>query len=118
MTLWGPPQVANYMPAGISRVTTLRAWLNQWSIDHTNADSMRWLPEIDVPVCVVLGSADPTVMPDMGRHMYEVATRAPGRDLKMIIGATHYFEGQPDLLDEALDHIAAFVDAYTGAVTP
>ena len=31
VTLWGRPEVANYLPAGISRVTTCRSWLNQWS---------------------------------------------------------------------------------------
>jgi pimeloyl-ACP methyl ester carboxylesterase len=110
VTLWGPPQVANLMPAGISRVSTLRAWLNQWSVDHTQADSMRWLPEIDVPVAVILGTADPTVMPAMAAEMHAAATKAPSRRLHLITGATHYFEGQPDLLDTALDHVAAFVE--------
>jgi pimeloyl-ACP methyl ester carboxylesterase len=109
VTLWGPPRVANHMPAGISRVTTLRAWLNQWSIDHTNADSLRWLPEIDVPLTVLLGTADPTVLPAMAQQMHDAATGAPVRDLHYVQGATHYFEGQPELLDEALDHIAAFL---------
>jgi pimeloyl-ACP methyl ester carboxylesterase len=108
-TLWGPPQVANYMPAGISRVTTLRSWVNQWSIDDTYADSLRWLPEIDVPVSVVLGTADVTVLPAMAQQMHDAATRAPVRDLRFVSGATHYFEGQPDLLNQALDHIALFI---------
>jgi len=108
-TLWGPPQVANYMPAGISRVTTLRSWINQWSIDDTHADSLRWLPQIDVPVSVVLGTADVTVLPTMAQQMHDAATRAPVRDLRFVSGATHYFEGQPDLLDQALDHIALFI---------
>jgi len=108
-TLWGPPQVANYMPAGISRVTTLRSWINQWSIDDTHADSLRWLPQIDVPVSVVLGTADVTVLPAMAQRMHDAATRAPVRDLRFVSGATHYFEGQPDLLDQALDHIALFI---------
>ncbi len=108
-TLWGPPQVANYMPAGISRVTTLRSWINQWSIDDTHADSLRWLPQIDVPVSVLLGTADVTVVPAMAQQMHDAATQAPVRDLKFVKGATHYFEGQPDLLSEALDHIARFI---------
>jgi pimeloyl-ACP methyl ester carboxylesterase len=112
VTLWGPPRVANHMPAGISRVTTLRAWLNQWSIDHTNADSLRWLPEVDVPLTIVLGTADPTVLPAMAQQMHDAATAAPVRDLHYVKGATHYFEGQPDLLDEALDHIAAFLGEH------
>jgi pimeloyl-ACP methyl ester carboxylesterase len=114
VTLWGPPEIANLMPAGISRVTSLRAWLNQWSIDHTNADSFRWLPEIDVPLAVVLGSGDPTVLPSMARDMHDAAVKAPVRELRMVKGATHYFEGQPELLDEALDCIAAFLDEHVG----
>jgi pimeloyl-ACP methyl ester carboxylesterase len=109
VTLWGSPQVANYMPAGISRVTTLRSWINQWSIDDTNADSLRWLPEIDVPVGVVLGTADVTVLPAMAQQMHDASTRAPVRDLQFVPGATHYFEGRPDLLDQALEHIARFI---------
>jgi pimeloyl-ACP methyl ester carboxylesterase len=115
VTLWGPPQVANHLPAGISRVTTLRSWLNQWSIDRTNADSLRWLPEIDVPLTVVLGTADPTVLPAMAEQMHDAAVAAPVRDLRYVKGATHYFENQPDLLDEALGHIAAFITRHVGA---
>ncbi len=108
-TLWGPPQVANYMPAGISRVTTLRSWINQWSIDDTNADSLRWLPQMDVPVGVVQGTADVTVLPAMAQQMHDAASRAPVRDLRFVSGGTHYFEGRPDLLDQALDQIASFI---------
>ena len=43
-SLWGPPAIANYLPAGIGRCTTLRSWINQWSLDHTLGDSLRWLP--------------------------------------------------------------------------
>jgi pimeloyl-ACP methyl ester carboxylesterase len=114
-TLWGPPQVANYMPAGISRVTTLRSWINQWSIDDTNADSLRWLPEIDVPVGVVLGTADVSVLPAMAQRMHDAATRAPGRDLQFVKGGAHYFEGQPELLHEALDHITRFITEHVRA---
>jgi pimeloyl-ACP methyl ester carboxylesterase len=112
VTLWGPPAVANLMPAGISRVTTLRAWLNQWSIEHTNADSLRWFPEIDVPVLVELGTADPTVLPSMAQQMYDASTASPRRDLHYITGATHYFENQPELLTEALDVMAEWINHH------
>ncbi len=105
VTLWGPPQVANYMPAGISRSSTCRSFLNQWSIDHAQGDSLRWLPEITSPVLVVLGSADPTVLPNMAQQMYDATTAASRRDLHFVKGGTHYFENQPDQLAEALDTI-------------
>ena len=109
VTLWGAPQVANYMPAGISRVTTCRSWLNQWSLDHTMGDSLRWLPQVDTPLLVVLGTADPTVLPHMAQQLYDTATTARRRDLHYVKNATHYFEGQPELLAEALDTIAAWL---------
>jgi pimeloyl-ACP methyl ester carboxylesterase len=114
VTLWGPPEVANYLPAGIGRVTTIRSWLNQWSVDHTQGDAMRWLGQIDVPVLVVSGTADPTVLPHMGREMHDAATAAPVRDILDITGATHYFEGQPELLAQALDRIASWIGANLG----
>ena len=48
------------------------------------------------------------------RESNAAAVLAPARELKMVKGATHYFEGQPDLLAEALDHMAAFVDEHVG----
>jgi pimeloyl-ACP methyl ester carboxylesterase len=111
-TPWGRPEVTNYLPAGIGRVATLRSWLNQWSIDHTNGDSLRWLPEIEVPIQIVLGSGDPLVMPSTAQQMHDAATKAPVRELHFVKGANHYFEGQPDQLAEALDLIAAFVTAH------
>jgi pimeloyl-ACP methyl ester carboxylesterase len=108
VTLWGPPAVANYLPAGIGRCTTLRSWLNQWSIDHSLGDSLRWLGQIEAPVLVVVGTADPTVLPQMGAQMHAAAVNAPA-ELVQVKGATHYFENQPDQLDEALDALADWV---------
>jgi fermentation-respiration switch protein FrsA (DUF1100 family) len=104
--------VADYMPAGIGRVSTLRSWLNQWSIDHTMGDSLRWLPEITSPVLIELGTADPTVLPAMAQQMFDAATSATRRDLHYIKGATHYFEGQSALLDEALDVMTAWIRTH------
>jgi pimeloyl-ACP methyl ester carboxylesterase len=111
VTLWGPPQVANYMPAGISRLSSCRSWLNQWSLDHTMGDSLRWLPEIATPLLIVLGTADPTVLPNMAQQMYDAATASTRRDLHYVKGATHYFEDQPEQLAEALDTIANWLAA-------
>src|ERR1700722_6213142 len=45
-TLWGAPEVANYLPAGVSRYTTLHSWINQWSVDQTLGNALRWLPTV------------------------------------------------------------------------
>lgn len=114
VSLWGPPAVANYLPAGIGRYSTVRAWLNQWSIDHTNGDALQWLPEIDVPVLVEYGTADVTVLPHMGQEMHDAATSAPSREIYPVKGAGHYFEGTPELLAEALDVLVDWVDRRVG----
>lgn len=114
VTLWGKPEVANYLPAGISRVTSVRSWLNQWSVDHTNGNALHWLEQIGVPVLIASGTADPTVLPLMGREMYQAAKSAAVRDLIEIPGATHYFEGQPELLADALDRITAWIVKNVG----
>jgi len=111
VSLWGPPAVANYLPAGIGRCTTLRSWLNQWSLDHTLGDSLRWLPEINHPVWVGVGTADPVVTPQMAQQMYDAAAGSTSRVLAHFKGGTHYFEGQPDILAEALDSLAEWASA-------
>ncbi|MGD9796839.1 MAG: alpha/beta hydrolase [Acidimicrobiia bacterium] len=108
VSLWGPPAVANYLPAGIGRCATLRSWLNQWSFDHTLGDSIRWLPQLDTPVMVAVGTADPVVVPQMAQQMYDAAVKAP-RELLFVKGATHYFEGQPEQLAEAQDALADWI---------
>jgi pimeloyl-ACP methyl ester carboxylesterase len=109
-SLWGPPAIANYLPAGIGRCTTLRSWINQWSLDHTLGDSLRWLPELTTPVMIILGSADPVVTPSMARQMFDATARAP-RELLMVPGATHYFEGQAELLADALDAMTEWIES-------
>jgi len=108
VSLWGPPAIANYLPAGIGRCSTLRSWLNQWSLDHSLGDSLRWLPTITCPVWVGVGTADPVVTPQMARQMHDAASAASSRALVEIKGGTHYFEGQPQALGEALDALCGW----------
>jgi pimeloyl-ACP methyl ester carboxylesterase len=110
VSLWGPPAVANYLPAGIGRCTTLRSWINQWSFDTTLGDSIRWLPELDTPVMVAVGTADPVVVPQMAQQMYDAAVKAP-RELLFVKGATHYFENQPEQLAQAQDALVDWIKA-------
>lgn len=109
VSLWGPPAIANYLPAGIGRTCTMRSWLNQWSIDHTLGDSLRWLPQIEGPVLVAVGTADPVVVPQMAQQMYDAAEKAD-RQIAFVKGGTHYFENQPEILAEALDTMAVWAE--------
>ena len=104
VSLWGTPAEANYLPAGPGRFTTTRSWLNQWSLDHSNGNALRWMPELEVPLLVVYGSGDPICHPSHARQMHE-ASRGTDDDIVCIKGADHYFKGQPELLAEACDAI-------------
>jgi pimeloyl-ACP methyl ester carboxylesterase len=108
VSLWGDPAYANYFPAGIARYTTARSWINQWSLDDSLGDSLRWLPTIQAPVHIIYGTADTAAHPTHAREMYEAA-RPESRSITAITGAGHYFENQPDLLAEACDDLASWL---------
>jgi pimeloyl-ACP methyl ester carboxylesterase len=112
VSLWGPPETANMLPAGIGRYSTLRSWINQWSIDTTYGDALRWLPDVQVPVLIEYGTADVTVLPHMGREMHAAA--GAGAEEIAVPGAGHYYEGTPDLLDQALDGLADWINRKVG----
>lgn len=112
VSLWGPPEIANMLPAGIGRYSTLRSWLNQWSVDHTFGNAMQWLPDVQVPVLVEYGTADVTVLPQMGQEMH--ATAGEGAEQIAVAGAGHYYEGTPELLEQALDGLADWVTRKVG----
>lgn len=101
-TLWGKPEIANYLPAGLNRYTSLRSWINQWSIDRTNGDALKWLPGIRAPTLVVGGSADTGSPPVVLQQLYDAIENAK-KEYVLIPEATHYFEGRPDLLERACE---------------
>lgn len=104
VTLWGPPQTANYLPASLAHFTTLRSWLSQWSLAHTNA-GVRNFADISSPILVILGTADPTVMPSHTEQI-TAAIRHDDWERVDIPGGTHYFEGRPDQVRQVA-HVVA-----------
>jgi pimeloyl-ACP methyl ester carboxylesterase len=103
-TLWGEPWVANYQPATLGHLTSLRAWLSQWSFDDSPANAPAELPHVSVPVQVIYGSADTAAFPSHASAMFD-AVGHDRRELTVIKGADHYFRGQPELAREMCEHI-------------
>ncbi|GAA1236062.1 alpha/beta fold hydrolase [Prauserella halophila] len=103
-TLWGDPWVANYQPATLGHLTSLRAWLSQWSFDDSRANAPAELPHVTVPVQVIYGSADTAAFPSHAQAMFD-AINHDRRELNVIKGADHYFRGQPELAREMCEHI-------------
>jgi pimeloyl-ACP methyl ester carboxylesterase len=98
----GKPETANTGPVGIGRFSTLRAWLSQWSIDDSNADGPRSAASISVPLLSVENSADDAVPQPHARIIHDAAA-SKDKTMRVIKGATHYYQGQPELLKQAVD---------------
>ena len=91
----GNPETANSGPVGLARFSMLRAWLSQWSPDHTNADALRAMPGVSVPLLVVENQADDAVPPSHPRDVFAAATMQD-KSYVVIDGATHYYRDQPE----------------------
>ncbi|WP_169948231.1 alpha/beta fold hydrolase [Microbispora sp. H11081] len=104
-TLWGSPWVANFQPASLGHLTSLRSWLSQWSYDHSRANAYKALAHVEAPVMVVYGSADCAAFPSHAHNMYR-AIAHDRREMVEIKGADHYFQGRPDLVETMCDLVA------------
>ena len=98
----GKPETANTGPMGIGRFSTLRAWLSQWSVDDSNADGPKCARSISVPLLAVENSADDAVPQPHARIIHEAAG-SRDKSFHLIKGATHYYQGQPELLQQAVE---------------
>ena len=105
----GKPATANNGPIGLGRFSTLRAWLSQWSIDDTNADGPKCARSISVPLLVIENSADDAVPQPHARIIHDAAA-SRDKTFKVIKGATHYYQGQPELLKQAVDLCVGWMD--------
>jgi len=104
----GNPETVNTGPVGIARFSTLRAWLSQWSVDDTNAHGEQCAARIRVPLLVIENSADDAVpQPHTGRVF--AAAASVDKSFHVIKGATHYYVGQPELMQSTIDLTLAWL---------
>ena len=97
----GDPEVANCAPAGIGRFSTLRSWLSQWSLDDTRANGPQCAANVRAPMLLIENSADDAVpQPDVG--IIHRAAGSTDKTMKIMKGATHYYQGQPELLAQVV----------------
>jgi pimeloyl-ACP methyl ester carboxylesterase len=101
-TFLGDPETANTGPVGIGRFSTLRAWLSQWSVDDSNADGPKCAAWISVPLLAIENSADDAVPQPHARIIHDAAA-SRDKTFRVIKGATHYYQGQPELLKQAVE---------------
>ncbi len=96
----GNPETVNSGPVGLARFTTLRSWLSQWSLDDSCGNGLENARRVRAPLLVIENSADDAVPTTHPKMLFEAAASAD-KVYRIIKGATHYYAGQPDLLDEA-----------------
>jgi pimeloyl-ACP methyl ester carboxylesterase len=98
----GNPETANTGPVGLARFAMLRSWLSQWSIDDTRAHGVKSASNITVPFLAIENTADDAVpQPHTGK--IHAAAASKDKTMKAIKGATHYYQGQPELLKQAVE---------------
>jgi len=103
----GVPETVNTGPVGLARFSMLRSWLSQWSLEHSRADGETCARGVTVPLLAIEHSADDAVpQPDV-RLMHD-ACASTDKEFHCLVGANHYFKGQPEHLQQAVDRITAW----------
>jgi pimeloyl-ACP methyl ester carboxylesterase len=99
----GDPRAVNVGPVGLARFSTLRSWLSQWSYDLSNVNGAHNARRIThTPVLQIVNSADDAAPASHGPIIRDaLATR--DKEYRVISGATHYYLGQPQQLQECID---------------
>jgi len=113
LTIWDEdPRVANYTPGPLRgprtrlRVMTARSWLSQRSLEASQFEVSRYLPDCKVPTIVLCGTAD-AIGPEHSRMTFE-GSPDPGKKLVWIKDGTHFMRGQEDKQAEVADAIAGW----------
>jgi hypothetical protein len=109
-SVWGQgaagARAVNYAASQMGRVTSLTAWLSQWS-PRSRADGPSNLARTSVPVLLCSHTGDQSTFPST-RAAWLGAGGDRIRNID-IAGGNHYLAGQPRLVEEVADVMAAFM---------
>lgn len=73
-------------------------WVNTFGTpDECNASTLKYLPQVTVPLLVLHGSRDTISLPENAKTMYDAAIQAPRRDLAWA-DADHFFFAPPEAI--------------------
>lgn len=104
----GDPRLVNDGPSALARFTTTRSWLSQWSLDDAQVDGVEAAKRVSVPVLILENSADNACPPQHPRAIY-AAIPHDDKEFAIVEGANHYYSGQREHLDSALNQVARWV---------
>jgi hypothetical protein len=96
----------NYAASQMGRITSLTAWLSQWS-PRSRADGPASLARTSVPVLLCTYTADQSTFPSTR----DAWLRSGGDRIRNvdIVGGNHYLAGQPALVEQVADAMAEWI---------
>jgi hypothetical protein len=98
----GNPETMNIESVALSRFSTQRSWLSQWSIQNFLANGLGCAPQTRARFLATENSAD-DAMPQPHTGLIYQAASSLDKSFHVIEGGTHYYAGQPDKLAEAVE---------------
>ena len=111
-SVWGAgangARAVNYAASQMGRVTSLTAWLSQWS-PRSRADGPSNLAKTSVPALLCTYTADQSTFPST-RAAWMAAGGERIRNVNMV-GGDHYLAGQPALVQQTAEVIADWIHA-------
>nr|WP_206537632.1 hypothetical protein [Ilumatobacter nonamiensis] len=106
---FGDPARANRNVFGVGMVTSLRTWLNMFSLTESDCVVDSHLPKNDLPTLVVHADADMGVFPADAQKLLDL-TGADDKQLVTLPGG-HYFNETSEARPNVADHVAAWLQA-------
>jgi pimeloyl-ACP methyl ester carboxylesterase len=107
-SIWGDARAVNYAANAMGRFTSIKAFLSQWS-SRSQADGPDNLACTSVPVLLFTYTADASTFPSTrDAWLAAAAGRIRNVDVK---GGNHYLAGQPELVTQVADELAAWARA-------
>jgi pimeloyl-ACP methyl ester carboxylesterase len=110
---FGDPKRANYGVLGVGVVSTMRTWLNMFSLEESDCVAAKHLARLDLPTLVVQPDADSGVFPADAQGLYDGAAT---KDKAFVtLPGDHYFADSEQHRDTVADTLA---DWLTGRAQP
>jgi pimeloyl-ACP methyl ester carboxylesterase len=96
----------NQSHMSMGRLSTMRTWLSQWSLDHTRANGPACLARTRVPVLAMRHGNDELVLPSQMQSYIDAAGSRCQEEV--LEGATHFMVGQDALKDQLAKRLVAW----------
>ena len=109
MCYLGDPRKANDGVFGIGTVSTLRTWLNMWSLDESDCRGGPHLRRLDLPTLLVQPDADNGVFPSQAAEIFREI--AADDKTSVTMPGDHYFARSLDERNAVADLIADWLTA-------